>query len=81
VKYSLEQLYESQLPCILHWNSRHFVVVPPQEFDGKKILIADPAYALRSLEVGEFLKSWLGPNSEVSKGFVLHVAEKTTKRK
>src|SRR5579859_2214355 len=40
---------EATLPCILHWNQNHFVVLPPQNYNRRKdakILIADPGHGL-----------------------------------
>jgi ATP-binding cassette, subfamily B, bacterial len=66
---SFEQLDEEvPLPCILHWNQRHFVVLPPQDYNIKnpkqKILVADPAHGLIKLDRETFLKSWLGTGTE-----------------
>src|SRR4051794_2057290 len=59
---SLEQLdKEVPLPCIIHWNQNHFVVLPPQDFSINKpsarLLIADPAHGLVKLDKESFLKS------------------------
>lgn len=54
---------EVPLPCILHWNQNHFVVLPPQNYiDGrsKKILVADPAHGMVRMDKTTFLKSWMG---------------------
>ena len=42
VKISLEKLLEAPLPCILHWNKNHYVVL----YDIKKgtFYISDPAH-------------------------------------
>ena len=52
---------EARLPCILHWNQRHFVVLPPQNYSRnkkRKIRIADPAHGLISVDKETFLQSW-----------------------
>ena len=63
-KLSFSQLdEEANLPCILHWNQRHFVVLPPQNYtrhEKKKILIADPAQGLIKVDKETFLHSWSG---------------------
>lgn len=68
VKISFEQLdKEASLPCILHWNQNHFVVLPPQKYDDKeggKILIADPGHGLVKMTKEAFLKNWLGSATE-----------------
>lgn len=59
---------EANLPCILYWNERHFVVLPPQNYDGKntrqKLLIADPAHGLVKVDRETFIKSWMGNNPD-----------------
>jgi ATP-binding cassette, subfamily B, bacterial len=74
VKLTFEQLDEEAiLPCILHWNQSHFVVLPPQNYnrnkkDGK-ILIADPASGLVRISKETLLHSWL--NAEKNYGIAL----------
>lgn len=68
-KITFEQLDEEvNLPCILHWNQNHFVVLPPQNYDrnkkNSKILVADPAHGLIMLDRETFLRNWKGNNQE-----------------
>ncbi|MFS4449039.1 peptidase domain-containing ABC transporter [Maribacter sp. 2307UL18-2] len=58
VKISLEQLREAPLPCILHWNNNHFVVL--YKIKNGLFFISDPAYGLLKYGLKEFLKSWNG---------------------
>lgn len=44
------------LPCIAHWDSKHFVVV--YGFKDDKILVADPAIGKLRLSPAEFRKGW-----------------------
>lgn len=72
-KLNFQQLdNEVQLPCILHWNNSHFVVLPPQDYNSKKakekIVIADPAHGLVKIDRKAFEKAWLGNGKE---GFVV----------
>jgi ATP-binding cassette subfamily B protein len=53
-----ELLKNAHLPCILHWNQNHFVVLPPQKKSGKKILIADPAKGMIRFTREEFDRHW-----------------------
>lgn len=73
VKVTFDQLNEEiPLPCILHWDQQHFVVVPPQDYSGKegeKILIIDPACGARKLVKNSFLDSWI--STAENKGVVL----------
>jgi ATP-binding cassette subfamily B protein len=46
VEISFEKLIkEAPLPCIIHWNQNHFVVVTPNS-SLKKIEVADPARSI-----------------------------------
>ena len=71
---TFEQLNnEVVLPCIIHWNQNHFVVVPPQNYTGKnskaKLLIADPAHGLIKIDKQTFLKNWISKSN--NQGVVL----------
>lgn len=64
VKLRFDQLDDQvTLPCILHWNQKHFIVLPPQDYSRNKknqmILIADPAHGLIKVSREVFLKSWI----------------------
>lgn len=61
VKLSLEKLREAPLPCILHWNKNHFVVLYKIKKDA--FYISDPAHGLITLTKKEFLKHWIGNNA------------------
>lgn len=56
VRLSLEQLKEVELPCILHWNQNHFVVL--YKIRRGKYYISDPASGLLSYNEKEFSKNW-----------------------
>ncbi|WP_270087402.1 peptidase domain-containing ABC transporter [Sphingobacterium sp. SYP-B4668] len=56
VRLSLEQLQEVELPCILHWNQNHFVVL--YKVKKGKYYVSDPALGLVSYEEKEFTKNW-----------------------
>ena len=59
VRITFEQLKnDAILPCIVHWQQNHFVVV--YKIKKYKIYIADPATGLIKLNTNEFLKNWLG---------------------
>lgn len=61
-RISVEDIDNEFLPCILHWNQNHFVLLtkvskPP--FSREKIYsIADPAHGILKLKEEEFKKSW-----------------------
>lgn len=47
VEISFEKIIkEAPLPCIVHWNQNHFVVVTPNS-TLKKIEVADPAHGIK----------------------------------
>lgn len=56
VRLSLEQLKEVELPCILHWNQNHFVVL--YKIRRGIYYISDPASGLISYGEKEFSKNW-----------------------
>ncbi len=63
VKITYEQLKnDAILPCIVHWQQNHFVVV--YKIRKNMIYIADPATGLVKLDRNEFLKGWIGTVKE-----------------
>jgi ATP-binding cassette subfamily B protein len=63
VKITYEQLKnDAILPCIVHWQQNHFVVVYKIKKD--RVYIADPATGLVKLNKDEFLKGWIGTVKE-----------------
>lgn len=56
VRLGLEQLHEIELPCILHWNQNHFVVL--YKVKNNTYYIADPATGLLTYDNKEFTKNW-----------------------
>ncbi|NHM02358.1 peptidase domain-containing ABC transporter [Flavobacterium difficile] len=62
VKLNLERLNEAPLPCILHWNKEHYVVL----YDIRKgnYLISDPGYGLIAYHQTDFIKFWIGNNAD-----------------
>ena len=61
VKLSIKKLEEAPLPCILHWNNNHYVVL--YKIKKSKFYISDPAHGLLEYNEEEFLKFWIGNNS------------------
>lgn len=63
VKVTLEQLRtEVPLPCILHWNQNHFVVL--YKIKNKKYHIADPANKKLVYEESELSRCWCSTVTE-----------------
>lgn len=70
---SFEQLDdEIDLPCILHWHTTHFIVLPPQDYNRynneANIVIIDPACGMVEVSKEVFLESWMGAGN---RGFAL----------
>ncbi len=64
VRISFDQLKkQAQLPCIVHWDQDHFVVV--YKIKKGKIYVADPAFGKLTYTENEFKQHWL---ATVSKG-------------
>ena len=62
VKLTFMQLCEeAAMPCIVHWNQRHFVVVYKVEHrHGRTFIhVSDPASGLLKYTQEQFLKSWI----------------------
>lgn len=65
VELSFKKLIcEAPLPCIVHWEQNHFVVVTPNS-TVKKIEIADPAIGLVKYTKQEFCSKWLSKVSSI----------------
>ena len=69
VKVDLEKLLEAPLPCILHWNKNHYVVL--YKIKASTALsqtytyyISDPAHGLLKYNQQDFLKHWIGNNAD-----------------
>ena len=70
-KLNSEKLLEVPLPCVLHWNKVHYVVLYKIVHKGlgenSKIVtykISDPAIGLIEYTQEEFLKFWIGQNAD-----------------
>ena len=55
-------LGEAPLPCILHWNQNHFVVLYKVK-KGKKFYVADPGKGLVTYGLEEFKQHWISTSS------------------
>jgi len=85
VKISLNQLLEAPLPCVLHWNKNHYVVlykikIPSSVFPKGRnqnkssiYFVSDPAHGLLKYNQEDFLKHWIGENatSDTEEGIAL----------
>lgn len=58
LKLDLQHLAELNLPCILHWDLNHFVVL--KSVSAKYIVVHDPAVGERRMKMDEFAKHFTG---------------------
>ncbi|MBL8510434.1 MAG: peptidase domain-containing ABC transporter, partial [Betaproteobacteria bacterium] len=70
LRLDMQHLPELKLPCVLHWNMNHFVVL--KSVSATKAVIHDPAVGERSLTLEEFSKHFTGVALELNPtaGFV-----------
>lgn len=74
VELSFDKLVaHAPLPCIAHWDRKHFVVV--YQASSKKILIADPSKGLYSVNREKFSEHWLR-NSGLGAVLILQPTDK-----
>ncbi|MEN9831636.1 MAG: Toxin translocation ATP-binding protein, partial [Pseudomonadota bacterium] len=58
VRLELEELHQLRMPCILHWDLNHFVVL--QKISGNKITLLDPALGIRVVSHSEVSQHFTG---------------------
>src|SRR5262249_45356408 len=64
LRLELEHLGELRLPCMLHWDMNHFVVL--ESVSGGKAVIHDPAVGARKLAIEEIGKHFSGVALELT---------------
>lgn len=64
VRLDLDELQQLSLPCILHWDLNHFVVLV--QVDAKHAIIHDPAIGRRHLDIGYFDTHFTGVALELT---------------
>ena len=62
-RVSLEMLGKATLPCILHWNQNHFVILYRISHKGMRYHIAEPARGLVEYTQQQFVDHWVGTHS------------------
>ena len=61
---------KAPLPCIVHWQQNHFIVV--NRISGKRVWVSDPALGRLRMTTDEFLKGWaVSGNSDNNTGMAL----------
>lgn len=64
VRAEMEHLAQLELPCVLHWDLNHFVVL--KEIAGGRAVIHDPARGVRRLPMSEVSRHFTGIALELS---------------
>ena len=75
LKLGLENLADLKLPCVLHWDMNHFVVLTA--VDRNVAVIHDPAVGTRRLSLAEVSKHFTGVALELSPSAQFRKAEET----
>ncbi|RZL09047.1 MAG: peptidase domain-containing ABC transporter [Rubrivivax sp.] len=76
VRLELDELPQLQLPCMLHWDLNHFVVLT--KADDQRITILDPAVGERTLTMKEVSPHFTGVALELSPGAGFQKKEEKT---
>jgi ATP-binding cassette, subfamily B, bacterial CvaB/MchF/RaxB len=66
LRLDLEEMNQLQLPCILHWELNHFVVLKKVYSNNKGIVILDPARGERTIGAEELSKCFTGVALELA---------------
>lgn len=74
LRLDLEHLTELQLPCILHWDLNHFVVLT--RVRKRDVTVLDPAFGKRVLPLAEFSQHFTGIALELSPGADMRPTER-----
>lgn len=77
-KVTLQQIQKVRLPCILHWNQNHFVVLYKIR-NGKNFYIADPGKGKIKYTQDEFKSHWVSISSQGEEKGVAMLLEPTPK--
>ncbi|MFV8347631.1 peptidase domain-containing ABC transporter [Flavobacterium sp. ZB4P13] len=62
IKLNLKRLEEAPLPCVLHWNKEHYVVL--YKIKKGSYFISDPGFGLIEYNQKDFIKFWIGNNAD-----------------
>lgn len=76
-RVALSELAECPLPCVLHWNQNHFVVLYKIDRSGCRFWIADPGKGRYRLTREEFIPHWISTTSSGAEKGLAMFFEKT----
>lgn len=68
-RIALKNLCADTLPCIMHWNQNHFVVL--YKIKGNNFYIADPGRGFYRCDRSEFTARWANAPGQEPAGFAL----------
>ncbi|NDI85489.1 peptidase domain-containing ABC transporter [Undibacterium crateris] len=77
LKLEMQHLPELKLPCILHWDLNHFVVL--KKVSTRQAVVLDPAVGERTLVLEEFAKHFTGVALELTPSANFKKAEEVQK--
>ena len=70
ISINMQELSQDvEMPCIVHWRQRHYLVVYKIEND--RVFVSDPGYGLTSFTKDEFIDGWISDGKK--EGYVLHL--------
>jgi len=78
IRISIGQFNEISLPCIIHWNQNHFVVLYKVK-NNREFFIADPGKGLVCYSLENFKKHWISSVSNGEEKGIVMVIEPTEK--
>ncbi len=74
VKSSIINLKNLPLPCILHWNQNHFVILYAIDSLKNIFWLADPGKGKYKMKLEDFKKHWIScPSDNIDKGIAMVV--------
>lgn len=73
LRLELEEIGQLRMPCILHWNLNHFVVL--EKVRGKRLVILDPAVGRRQMSLEEVSPHFTGVALELTPNAVFRPAQ------
>ncbi|WP_028628522.1 peptidase domain-containing ABC transporter [Metapseudomonas resinovorans] len=77
LRLELEDVGKLRLPCILHWNMNHFVVL--EKVRGNRLYLLDPAVGRRALSLSEASTHFTGIALELSPNATFRPAQQKTR--
>jgi ATP-binding cassette subfamily B protein len=75
-KFSLQTLTTDHLPCILHWNQNHFVVLLGIKKNKSRYTIADPGHGIVTIDRETFSQGWVSTTENQGVALFLEPTDK-----